>query len=264
MVENKKILIVGRSSFISQALNEHLNKTNDVTATMHRLRPAMQSYDIVINVACPASPGDMGIEILMANSHLVKDLLEYCLGMEAMFIQLSSGEANTLRPINHPHRCYSTGKQFAETLCYEYYKRCGVDTRIVRLYNTYGKGMRLDYPRCQSAFINDAINNSHISVKGSAQNVRTFTHVDDTVSGIETVIEKGKAGETYELANPTPITIADFAKTIAKIVNKPIRFSGQDLEVDSIVPDVSKLSSLWWTSTVELEEGLRKVLNETC
>lgn len=259
MIKDRKILIVGKNSFISKALAEQLDGSNKIEAILHD-RWVDGSYDIIINVACPASPGDNGIEILDANSYLVNYLLDVCYKEKIMLIQLSSGEADMMRDIDHPHRCYSVGKQFAETLCYEYYKKYGVDTRIVRLYNTYGKGMRLDYPRCQSTFINDAINNDSINVKGQARHIRTFTHIDDTVRGIDTIIEKGKAGETYELANPKPVSIADFARVVGMVVNKQVVFSGADIEPDTIVPYISKLTELGWKAEIELEEGLSKTI----
>ena len=244
----------------------------DVTERFDLLLPA----DAVLHLASPASPADFErypLEILAAGSAGTRQALELARRKEARFLLASSSEVygdpavnpqdesywGNVNPIG-PRSAYDEAKRFAEALTVAYQRKHGLQTRIARIFNTYGPRMRRDDGRVVPAFIEAARNGKPLLIHGDGRQTRSFCYVSDLVEGLVRLLESEESGPV-NLGNPSEITILELAHKIIGITdsNSPVQF-GPALDDDPRrrCPDISKARScLGWKPQVSLDEGLR-------
>lgn len=160
---------------------------------------------------------------------------------------------------------YEEGKRFSESLVAMYVRKYKLDAKIVRIFNTYGPHMTLTDTRVIPNFIQQIKNNKPLTVQGKGTQRRTFCYVDDLVDGFLTVMEKGIAGEAYNLGGDQEYTIKELAEQIMKQSGNPklkityIPRPGHDHQARR--PDLKKIKKLGWKQKIKLEEGLKKTLS---
>lgn len=160
---------------------------------------------------------------------------------------------------------YEEGKRFSEALLVSYVRKHNLNAKIVRVFNTYGK-KTFDDTRVVSAFLKNALNGNPLPVAGRGTQTRTFCYVDDLVSALLTVIEKGKKGEVYNAGSDKEISIIELAKTIISTTNSKskIKFVARPSHDHARRrPDLTKLKKLGWKSKFTLEDGLTEYLKNS-
>lgn len=244
------------------------------------------SIDGIFHLASPASPNSKSpksyiahpIETMMVNSIGTKNLLDIAREKNASFLYASSSEVygdphvspqneeyfGNVNP-NGVRSVYDEGKRFGEAIAMAYHRKFGVDTKIIRIFNTYGDRMQKDDGRVVSNFINQALQNQDITVYGSGKQTRSFCFVDDLVDGLLAAIESKEAtGEVINLGNPDEHKIVDLASKIKELVGGDSSIVHEELPEDDPhqrKPDISKAEKiLGFKPKVGLNEGLEKTI----
>ena len=159
--------------------------------------------------------------------------------------------------------CYDESKRFAEAIVMAYYRTHQVDTRIIRIFNTYGAKMRLDDGRVLPNFMGQALRGEPITVYGDGGQTRSFCHVDDLVNGIEKLMA-ADFHEPVNLGNPSEVTILEFAKEILKLSGSKSQVIYKPLPEDDPKvrqPDISRARKLLgWEPKIDRHEGLARTL----
>jgi dTDP-glucose 4,6-dehydratase len=162
-----------------------------------------------------------------------------------------------------PRGVYDEAKRFAEAITMAYHRTHGVETRIARIFNTYGPRMRLDDGRALPNFMVQALKGEDITVYGDGAQTRSFCYVEDLIDGIKRLLNSDEA-EPVNLGNPEEISILEFAKEIVRLTGSRSRIVFNPLpQNDPKVrqPDITKAKKiLGWEPTVSREEGLRRTL----
>lgn len=235
--------------------------------------------DFILHFASPASPIDylkMPIQTLKVGSLGTHKALGLALKKKAGFLLASTSEVygdplinpqteaywGNVNPIG-PRGVYDEAKRFAEALTMAYHRYHGVNTRIIRIFNTYGPRMRMDDGRVVPTLLCQALKGEHLSVFGDGTQTRSFCYISDLVEGIIRVM-KSNIHEPINLGNPREMTINDFAVTIRDLVNKNLPIEYLPLPQDDPKvrrPDITRAKSeLGWEPVVQLEEGIRRTL----
>ncbi|MGB0918113.1 MAG: GDP-mannose 4,6-dehydratase, partial [Flavobacteriales bacterium] len=159
-----------------------------------------------------------------------------------------------------PRGVYDEAKRFQEAITMAYHRYHGVETRIVRIFNTYGPRMRLNDGRVLPAFIGQALRGEDLTVFGDGSQTRSFCYVDDLVEGIWRLLQSDYA-EPVNIGNPDEISIADFAEEIIKLTGTSQKVIYKDLPVDDPMqrqPNTDKARSILdWEAKVSRAEGLK-------
>jgi len=235
--------------------------------------------EAVLHFASPASPVDylkFPIPTLKVGALGTHNSLGLALAKKAKYLLASTSECygdpevspqpetywGHVNPIG-PRGVYDEAKRFAEAMTMAYHNFHGLDTRIVRIFNTYGPRMRLNDGRALPNFVYQALTGQPITVYGEGKQTRSFCYVADLVEGICRLLESGEHLPT-NIGNPQEITILEFAERIVKLTgaNVPIVFKPlpQD-DPKQRCPDITKARRvLNWEPKVNLEEGLRLTL----
>lgn len=232
---------------------------------------------VIINLACPASPIDYQadpIGTLLTCTRGTYNGLCLARSTKARFLQASTSEVYgnpTVHPqpesywghVNSygPRACYDEGKRCAEAFVYEFNK-LGVDTRVVRIFNTYGPRMAVDDGRVVSNFITQALKGEPITIYGTGEQTRSLCYVDDLIQGLITVMINGFQ-TPVNIGNPVEITMNELARTVITLTKSSSRIIHLDLPKDDPErrkPDISKARSLGWEPKVSLEEGLKRTI----
>jgi nucleoside-diphosphate-sugar epimerase len=243
-------------------------------------------FDLVYNLACPASPTDFGprrLHILEACSRGVWNLLDFCRRIGARLLHTSTSEVYG-DPEEHPQKetywghvnpigprcCYDEGKRFAEALITNYVSHFGTDVRLARVFNTYGPRMRADDGRALPNFISQALAGQPLTVHGDGSQTRSFCYVSDTVAGILAVAEMEADAvdperPVYNLGNGQERTILEFAETVIDVCASDSRTvhvpNPHTDDPARRCPDTSKLeAATGWRAEVNLRTGLEKTV----
>lgn len=233
----------------------------------------------VYNLASPASPISylkIPVETLLAGSVGIKNVLDFALKNKVTFLQSSTSEVYG-DPLEHPQRetyfgnvnsigprsCYDESKRFAEAMVMAYHRACKADTRIVRIFNTYGPRMQKEDGRIISTFVVQALENKPITVFGSGEQTRSFCFVTDLVEGLQKAM-----GCNYSLpinlGNPDEHTVLDIAERIIKMTGSKSKIVFRELPQDDPTkrkPDISLAKKLLkWEPKVPLEKGLKETI----
>lgn len=235
--------------------------------------------DFVYHMASPASPVDYlthPVETMMVGSVGTKNLLDLALEKRSGFLLASTSECYG-DPLEHPQRetywghvnpigprsVYDEAKRFAEALTMSYNREFGVDTHIVRIFNTYGPRMKLDDGRVVPNFIDQALNGRPLTIYGDGSQTRSFCYVSDLVDGLVRLANSDEHGPV-NIGNPTEMTIRDFAELILEAVGAEGLIESRPLPADDPKqrrPDIGKARELLdWEPRVGLREGLEKTI----
>ena len=235
--------------------------------------------DRIFNMASPASPIDyqqIPIETLEVGSYGVQNGLELAKEKGARYLQASTSECygdpeihpqvetywGNVNPIG-PRSCYDEAKRFAEAMVMAYHRAHGVETRLVRIFNTYGPRMRLHDGRVVPALMGSALRGEALTIFGDGSQTRSFCYVDDLLEGICRLMESDEHLPT-NVGNPVEMSILEFAKAVNEVVgsSQPIQFDPLPENDPKIrKPDITKAKALLdWQPTIDLKTGLKMSL----
>lgn len=159
---------------------------------------------------------------------------------------------------------YDEAKRFAEAATATYARTYNIETKIVRIFNTYGPRMQLNDGRVVTNFITQALKGEDITIYGDGNQTRSFSYVDDTVSGILALMYSNY-NEVFNIGNPNEITVNQLATEIIKLTNSNSKIINKNLPKDDPKqrqPDISKAKEkLDWKPEINLETGLKKTIN---
>ncbi len=165
---------------------------------------------------------------------------------------------------NGERSMYDEAKRFAEAATATYSRTYNLQTKVVRIFNTYGPRMQLNDGRVVTNFIVQALKGEDITVYGDGSQTRSFSYVQDTVNGIVSLMES-EHNDVFNIGNPTEITINELASTIIEITNSNSKLINKDLPQDDPKqrkPDITKAKTLLnWEPKVKLEDGLTKTID---
>jgi len=249
---------------------------HDVTDFIH----VPGKIDYVLHFASPASPIDylqLPIQTLKVGSLGTHKALGLAKEKNARFLLASTSEVygdpkvhpqseeywGNVNPIG-PRGVYDEAKRFAEALTMAYNRYHNMETRIVRIFNTYGSRMRLNDGRALPAFISQALHDNDITIFGDGSQTRSFCYVSDLVDGIYKLLLSDE-NNPVNIGNPNEITIEEIAKEIIELTNSKSKIVYKELPIDDPKvrqPDISKAKSiLSWEPKVSREEGLLKTID---
>ena len=235
--------------------------------------------DYVFNFASPASPPEylrLGIETLRVGSAGVENTLEIAAKYDAGFLHASTSECYG-DPLQHPQTeeywghvnpvgprsVYDESKRYAEALVMAYHRSRGVNTHLVRIFNTYGPRLHPSDGRVISNFMMQALRGEPITIYGDGSQTRSFCYVDDLIEGI---LRLSRSAEhlPVNIGNPTEFTVLEAAKAILEVTGSKSEMCLKALPVDDPArrcPDITKARTLLgWEPRVSLREGLEKSL----
>ena len=236
--------------------------------------------DAVLHFASPASPIDyleLPIQTLKVGSLGTHNALGLALAKKARFLLASTSEVygdplvhpqpetywGNVNPIG-PRGVYDEAKRFAEAITMAYRRAHGVDTRIVRIFNTYGERMRPRDGRVVPALICQALAGEPMTVFGDGSQTRSFCYVADLVEGIYRLL-LSDAADPVNIGNPAELSVLEFARTIRRLTGTRSEIEFRALPVDDPKvrqPDITKARSLLgWKPVVDLEEGLKRTID---
>ncbi|MCC6484455.1 MAG: SDR family oxidoreductase [Armatimonadetes bacterium] len=236
--------------------------------------------DAVFHFASPASPIDylqLPIQTLKVGSLGTHKALGLAKAHGARFLLASTSEVygdplvhpqtedywGNVNPVG-PRGVYDEAKRFAEAMTMAYHRFHGVDTKIVRIFNTYGPRMRLNDGRVVPAFVGQALRGEELTVFGDGSQTRSFCYVSDLIEGIYRLAMSEENNPT-NIGNPSEMTVLDFAKAIRKATGSNSNIIFQELPVDDPKvrqPDISKARRLLdWEPEIPLEEGIRRTID---
>jgi dTDP-glucose 4,6-dehydratase len=241
--------------------------------------------DYVFNFASPASPEDylrLGPETLMVGSTGTRNALEIAKKYGARFLHASTSECygdpdvhpqtedywGHVNPIG-PRSVYDEAKRFSEALVMAYHRYNGVNTRLVRIFNTYGPRLQMNDGRVISNLLTQALKGEDLTIYGNGGQTRSFCYVSDEVEGI-LGLSRTEEHEPVNIGNPSEWTILDCAKAVLRVTGSESRISYRPLPQDDPVqrqPDISKARRLFgWEPKIDLEMGLKLSLDyfKTC
>ena len=239
-----------------------------------------QPLDFVLHFASPASPVDyleLPIPTLKVGSLGTHNALGLAKAKNALFLLASTSEVygdplvrpqheeywGNVNPVG-PRGVYDEAKRFAEALTMAYHRYHGLDTRIVRIFNTYGPRMRMQDGRVVPNFILQALKGEPLTVYGQGEQTRSFQYVDDLVAGIGRLLE---SAEHYpmNIGNPHEMTVLQFAKKILELTGSKSEIAYRPLPQDDPQvrqPDITKARTLLnWEPKIDLDEGLKKTID---
>ncbi len=248
---------------------------HDVTNFVHVPGP----LDNILHFASPASPIDylkLPIQTLKVGSLGTHKALGLAKEKQARFLLASTSECygdplvhpqpesywGNVNPIG-PRGVYDEAKRFAEAMTMAYHRYHGVDTRIVRIFNTYGPRMRARDGRVVSTFLTQALRGEPLTVFGDGRQTRSFCFVSDEVDGIIRLLESNEV-EPTNIGNPAELTVIQLAELVKDITGSNVDIVYRDLPVDDPKvrqPDITKARRvLDWEPRVPIEEGLRRTM----
>ena len=165
---------------------------------------------------------------------------------------------------NGERSMYDEGKRFAEAATATYSRTYNLETKVVRIFNTYGPRMQLNDGRVVTNFIVQALKGEDITVYGDGSQTRSFSYIQDTVNGIVSLMES-EHNDVFNIGNPTEITINELASKIIEITNSNSKLINKDLPQDDPKqrkPDITKAKTMLnWEPKVKLEDGLNKTID---
>ncbi|MDP3143166.1 MAG: SDR family oxidoreductase [Candidatus Omnitrophota bacterium] len=261
---------------------QHLLKRPDFRFIKHNVSQYINlpgKIDYVLHFASPASPVDYlmhPIPTLKVGSLGTHNALGVAKAKKAKFLLASTSEVYG-DPLEHPQTecywgnvnpvgprgCYDEAKRFAEAITMAYHRAHKIDTRIVRIFNTYGERMRINDGRVVPNFIYQALHNKPLTVYGKGKQTRSFCYVSDLIEGIYKLMHSN-ISDPVNLGNPNEFTIIDFAKLVIKLTDTKSKIVFKPLPQDDPKqrrPDISKAKKLLnWQPSIQLEKGLHATI----
>ena len=302
----KRVLVAGGAGFVGSHLCEALLRGPCVVHVLDNLSSGCEQnipqgaifdgpvdvarhigshprYDIIYNLASPASPKDYEahpIQTMLTNANGADTLLEMATVHRAVYVQASTSEVYG-DPQEHPQReeywghvnpvgvrsQYDEAKRYAEALCFAYHREHGTNVRLVRIFNTYGPRMRVNDGRVVPNFISQALAGEPLTMHGDGQQTRSLCYVDDTVEALVRVAQRAPHPERImNVGNPGEITMNELGQRIWALCRP-----GEEMRVEALpmpgddpkrrCPDISRASShLDWRPETDLEVGLGRTI----
>ena len=261
---------------------EHLKSNPNFKIAEHDIiEPYNEEVDEIYNLACPASPPHYQYDSVKTTKTSVLgiiNMLELAKKCGAKILQASTSEIYG-NPLQHPQTesywgnvnpigirsCYDEGKRCAETLIMDYHRQYGVNTRIVRIFNTYGPNMSPNDGRVVSNLIIQALKNENLSIYGDGSQTRSFCYISDLTEGIVKMMNNQKKFiGPVNLGNPTERTILDLAKLVKEMTGAKSQIVFQPLPSDDPIkrkPDIELAKKeLNWEPKVDIKEGLKNTI----
>ncbi len=241
--------------------------------------PINIEIDEIYNLACPASPKYYQLDpvkTIRASVIGITNMLDLAKEQNAKILQASTSEVYG-DPLIHPQKesywgnvnpigirsCYDEGKRAAETLMCDYRRQYGIDTKIVRIFNTYGENLALDDGRVVSNFIVQALQGKPVTIYGDGSQTRSFCYVSDLVEGLIKTMECNYH-EPINLGNPSERTMLELAHLILNITNSKSKILFKPLPSDDPVkrkPDITLAKELLgWEPQIGITEGLERTI----
>ena len=238
-----------------------------------------EPVDFVYHLASPASPIDylrLPLQTLKVGSYGTHNALGLAKVKRARFLLASTSEVygdpqvhpqpetywGHVNPIG-PRGVYDEAKRYAEALTMAYHRQQGVDTAIVRIFNTYGPRMRPHDGRAIPTFVRQALDEKPLTVFGSGAQTRSFCYVDDLVRGLILLVESGEHFPV-NIGNPTEMTLLELAEAVVRATgsSSPIVFEALPIDDPQVrQPDITRARQLLgWEPEIQLDEGLRRTL----
>ena len=260
-----------------------LGKNRRFRFKKHDIRQPLKfrgKFDFVLNYACPASPPKYyldPIKTLETCSIGTENLLKFALKNDARFFQASTSEVYG-DPLEHPQKesyagnvesytmrsCYDEGKRYAEALIYQARQQKGVNTGVVRIFNTYGPLMDPDDGRVVSQFIKQALSGDDITIQGSGNQTRSFCFVDDQIDAQLKFIHSDLEGP-INIGNPEEFTMLELAEKVIKLTDsksKIIHIAPVISDPKKRKPDISLAKKqLSWRPKINLDSGLKRTIS---
>jgi dTDP-glucose 4,6-dehydratase len=239
-----------------------------------------EALDFVYHMASPASPIDyarLPLHTLKVGAYGTHNTLGLAKAKRARFLLASTSEVygdpeihpqketywGNVNPIG-PRGVYDEAKRYAEAMTMAYLRQQGVDTAIVRIFNTYGPRMRPHDGRAIPTFLRQALSEKPVTVFGDGSQTRSFCYVDDLVRGLIALMESG-VHEPVNIGNPNEMTLLEMAKAVIELTESRSEIVFEALPVDDPKvrqPDISRAKDLLgWEPEVELRDGLRKTID---
>lgn len=241
--------------------------------------PVDTKIDGVLHLASPASPIDyyeMPIETLKAGSYGTHNAIELARVNAARFFLASTSEVYG-DPAEHPQResywgnvnaigprsVYDEAKRYAEAVTMAYHRHHGVDTRIVRIFNTYGPRMRPHDGRVVSNFIVQALTGEPLTIYGDGAQTRSFCYVDDEIEGLYQLFMRGDS-QPMNIGNPDEYTVKEIADIVLELTGSPSAIVSHPLPVDDPKvrrPDISRARTmLGWEPHIPVRDGIGRTI----
>jgi UDP-glucuronate decarboxylase len=251
---------------------------HDITNSLLNIN--VNQIDQIYHLACPASPKNYQIDPLKTIKTCTIgtiNVLDFALKKGARVLFTSTSEIYgdpEITPQTEEYRgnvntlgirsCYDEGKRISETIMMEYNRKYNIETRIVRIFNTYGPYLSPNDGRVVSNFIIQALNNKDLTIYGNGKQTRSFCYIDDLIDGLVKLM-KSDYKYPINIGNPNEITIIELSNAIKELVNKDIKITYLDLPEDDPKrrkPDINKAKQILnWEPEVGLNEGLLKLIN---
>jgi len=269
-------LFTGRRVNIEKLLDDHRFELirHDV------IEPILLEVDQIYNLACPASPIHYQynpVKTVKTSVMGMINMLGLAKRVRARILQASTSEVYG-DPLVHPQpeeywgnvnpiglrSCYDEGKRIAETLMMDYHRQNHVDTRIARIFNTYGPRMLENDGRVVSNFIVQALRAEPLTLYGEGDQTRSFCYVDDLVEALIRLMNVADVHEPVNLGNPGEFTIKELAEEVVRVCESSSGVKYLPLPQDDPKqrkPDISRAQTLLdWNPTITLQEGLKKTV----
>ncbi len=249
--------------------------SHDITAPL----PVEGPFDMVCNLACPASPIDfdtMALDILAVCSQGVRNLLEFSRQCGARFFHTSTSEVYG-DPLEHPQKetywgnvnpcgprsCYDEGKRFAEALIAAFHRTHGLETRVARIFNTYGPHMRPHDGRALPSFISQALRGEPLTVHGDGSQTRSFCFVSDLIDGLWRLAQSD-VRDPVNIGNPVEVSIRHVAEEVIRLCGSrsQVRLTARPPDDPHVrCPDITRAKTLLgWSPRVPREEGFGRTV----
>ena len=276
--------VVGMDNFVTGAPANvaHLRDQRDFQFVLHDVTNFIEvqgPLDGVLHFASPASPVDyleLPIQTLKVGSLGTHKALGLAKAKRARFLLASTSEVygdplvhpqpesywGHVNPVG-PRGVYDEAKRFAEAITMAYHRFHGLDTRIVRIFNTYGPRMRPNDGRVVSNFIVQALRGEPLTVYGDGSQTRSFCYVDDLIDGIVRLFERGDAAPT-NIGNPHEFTVRQLAELVLRHTGSRSPIVERPLPVDDPKvrqPDIARArATLGWDPQISLDQGLQRTI----
>ena len=245
------------------------------------IEPILLEVDQIYNLACPASPVFYQynpVKTVKTSVMGAINMLGLAKRVRARILQASTSEVYG-DPEMHPQTeaywgnvnpigirsCYDEGKRLAETLMMDYHRQSNVDTRIARIFNTFGPRMLENDGRVVSNFIVQALRGEELTLYGTGEQTRSFCYVDDLVEGLIRLMNTDGIHDPVNLGNPGEFTMRQLAEEIALVCGTDVKVRHCPLPQDDPKqrrPDITRAQQLLgWSPTIQLREGLKRTVD---
>jgi|TARA_R110000751_G_scaffold17035_2_gene53092 UDP-glucuronate decarboxylase len=243
--------------------------------------PLYLEVDQIYNLACPASPIHYQrnpVQTIKTNVHGTINMLGLAKRTGAKFLQASTSEVYG-DPLEHPQNesywgnvnpigirsCYDEGKRCAETLCMDYQRQYNVNTKIARIFNTYGPNMDVNDGRVVSNFIIQALENKALTIFGDGSQTRSFCYVDDLVEGLIRLMQNETINTPVNLGNENEFTIKQLANKVNELTGGNQYITYTNLPEDDPTQRKPNTKTAFyelnkWKPKIQLNEGLEKTI----